>query len=209
MKLYMSERAPNPRRVRLYLNARGIVVDEINLDLQTGEHLQPAYLAINPRGTVPYLLLDDGRGVGESASIIRYFEALYPDPPRLLGETPEDIAVIDCWDRRMELEGMQSVMLAFRNSHPAFVNRAVSDAQVHMAQCQEVADYGRKRTEAWLDMLESRLAESPWVAGDAFSVADITAFVCIDFAKWAQIRAGDARPHVNAFHDRMAEKTTA
>jgi glutathione S-transferase len=208
MQLYDMARAPNPRRVRIFLAEKGIAVDRIEIDIAAGANRTPAYLAINPRGTVPALRLDNGLLIDESGAIIRYFEALHPEPP-LLGRTPAEIAEIDLWDRRCELAGMQNLMLAYRNSAPLFAGRSVADARLETRQEAVLAERGLLLARRWLDDLEERLARSPWVGGTAFSLADISAYVCLDFAKRVDLRVGAAHPSVAAFHARMKQRPSA
>lgn len=208
MKLFDMKQAPNPRRVRIYLAEKNLDVEQVQVDIGAGENLRPDYLAINPRGTMPALLLDNGTLIDESAAIIRYFEALHPEPS-LLGRTPEEIGVIDAWDRRMEFDGMASITLAFRHSSPNFPERATPDARFATTQIPAMAERGLELARIWLDNLEKRLATSPWVAGERFSIADITAYVCLDFAKWVRLRADDSHPHVQEFHARMKARPSS
>lgn len=205
MKLFDMNKAPNPRRVRIYLAEKGIEVERVEIDITAGKNLTGEFLAINPRGTIPVLQLDDGTLIDESMGIIRYFEALYPEPS-LLGRTPAEIGIIEAWNRRMEIEGMWNIALAFRHSNPAFRNRATQDARIETPQIPAMAERGLQLTRHWLADLEARLAVSPWVAGAAFTMADITAFVAIDFAKWAGVRPDHSHPMVQAFHARIRER---
>lgn len=199
MILHDMEKAPNPRRVRMFLAEKGIAIERNEINIQTGENLQPAYLAINPRGVVPTLVLHDGSILDESIAICRYFEALQPEP-NLFGRTPLELAQIESWQRRMEFEGMFNIAAAFRNTQPAFADRASPGAGPATAQIPALVERGQMMSRHWLDGLERRLAQSPFVAGDRFTVADITAFICVDFAKWIGLRAGDAHPALQAWH---------
>lgn len=118
MRLYDMTLAPNPRRVRIFLAEKGIEVPRVEIDIQKGENLEPDYLAINPRGVVPTLVLDDGTILDESIAICRYFEALQPEP-NLFGRDPLEIARVEAWQRRIEFEGLFNIAAAFRNSRPA------------------------------------------------------------------------------------------
>lgn len=208
MILYDMDKAPNPRRVRMFLAEKGITVAMVSIDLPAGENLAPGYLAINPRGVVPTLVLDDGTVLDESLAICRYFEGLQPEP-NLFGRTPLETAQIECWQRRMEFDGMGSIALAFRNSQSAFADRAVPGAGPATPQIPALVERGQMLSRHWLDALEKRLAQSSHVAGDRFTVADITAFVCVDFAKWIGVRAGDAHPALRAWYAAIKARPSA
>lgn len=208
MKLYDMDRAPNPRRVRMFLAEKGISIERIEVDIQAGENLRPEYLAINPRGVVPTLVLDDGTIIDESLAICRFFEGVNPEP-NLFGRTPLEMAQIESWQRRMEFEGMVSIASAFRNSQPAYADRGNPGAGPPTPQIPMLAERGLVMTRHWLDGLETRLAESPYVAGSRFTVADITAFICVDFAKWVGVRAGDAHPAVKAWYAGVKARPSA
>ena len=208
MKLYDMEKAPNPRRVRMFLAEKGITVERIEINIQTGENLQPAYLAVNPRGVVPTLVLDDGTVLDESLAICRYVEALHPEP-NLFGKTPLEIAQIESWQRRMEFDGMFNIAAAFRNSLPIYADRAAPGAGPATPQIAALAERGKIMSKHWLDGLETRLSQSAYVAGSRFTVADITAFICVDFAKWIGLRAGDAHPAIKAWYVAIKQRPSA
>lgn len=105
MKLFDGGRAPNPRRVRIYLAEKGIEVPRQRVALAEGAHKAPAFLAKNSLGQVPALELDDGTVIAESVAICRYFEALHPEPP-LFGATPAEVGIVEMWLRRIELRLM-------------------------------------------------------------------------------------------------------
>lgn len=186
MKLYDSAWAPSPRRVRIYLAEKGIEVPREAIDLRRDEHFADAYLAINPRGTVPALALDDGEVITESAAICRYFEALHPEPS-LFGTDPIDIARIESWTRRIENDGYVAAVYAFRNSKPALDGRGAAGKWPPIPIIPDLATRGAIMWGAFIDGLEARLSGREWIAGDDFSFADITALVTIDFARGAKL----------------------
>jgi glutathione S-transferase len=208
MILYDMEKAPNPRRVRMFLAEKGISIPRVEINIQAGENLQPAYLAINPRGVVPTLVLDDGTMLDESIAICRYFEALQPEP-NLFGRTPLELAHIESWQRRMEFEGMFNIASVFRNVQPAYADRGVPGAGPATPQIQAMAERGERMSRHWLDGLEGRLKESPFVAGERFTVADITAYICVDFAKWIGLRAGSDHPALQAWYAGIRARPSA
>lgn len=208
MKLYDMKMAPNPRRVRMFLAEKGIEVPRVEVDIQAGENLRPEYLAINPRGVVPTLRLDDGTVLDESIAICRYFEELHPEP-NLFGTTPLERAQVESWQRRMEFEGMFNIAAAFRNAMPAYADRGAPGAGPPTPQIPELAERGMLMARHWMDGLEARLAASPYLAGDRFTVADITAFICVDFAKWVGLRAGEAHPALGLWYQGIKARPSA
>ncbi len=208
MKLYDMRQAPNPRRVRIFLAEKGVTIAREEVDIVSGANRAPAYLAINPRGVVPTLVLDDGRILDESVAICRFIEGLHPEPD-LFGRQPFEQAEIEQWQRRSEFEGMFSIAAAFRNANPAFAGRSVPGHGPATEQIPALVDRGIAQTRLWLDRLEERLTGRTWIAADRFSIADITTFVCLDFAKWIGVRAGDAHPAVQAYYARMNARPSA
>ncbi len=208
MKLYDAKWAPSPRRVRIFLAEKGIEVPTETIDLRGGEHLADDYLRVNPRGAVPALELDDGEVLCESAAICRYFEALRPEPA-LFGRTPIEIGRIESWTRRIESDGYAAVAYVFRNTLPAFRDNAVV-SHPGTAQIPELAARGMIMWEGFTAALDRQLAAHPWVAGEDYSFADITALVTIDFARAAKLgfeehaalarwhQAASARPSASA-----------
>lgn len=191
LKLYHGASSPNSRRVRIFLAEKGLPVPLLAVDLGKGEQHGEAYRAINPRRVVPTLVIEDGTSIGEVPAIQRYVEEIYPDIP-LLGVTPKDKALIAMWDRRVEQEGFASVMEAIRNRAPGLKDRAIAGPHDY-AQIPALVERSQQRTVNFMADLDDRLKDSAFVAGDQFSVADITALVTIDFAAKAidlQVPAG-------------------
>lgn len=166
MKLYDLKAGLNPRRVRIFLAEKGVPIETVDIDLTSGENRDESFLAKNPMGTLPVLEFDDGTFLAESIAICRYFEELYPQPP-LFGASPLERARIEMWNRRMELEIQLPIQDVFHNLSPFWRTRR-----------QQLPEYGRMRQAQLLERmawLNRELAERPYVAGDAYTVADITA----------------------------------
>ncbi len=209
MKLYDMVNAPNPRRVRIFLAEKGIDVARQEVDIQKRENLQPEYLAISPRGLLPALRLDDGRVIDESIAICRYFEVLQPEP-NLFGRDAFEQAEIEQWQRCTEFDGFFNIAAAFRNGTPAFADHSAAGALAPKTeQIPALAERGLMLAKLWLDKLEERLRGRQWIASDRFTVADITAFVTLDFAKWVKLRAGDEHPNVQAYHARIKARPSS
>jgi glutathione S-transferase len=180
MKLYQSNASPNSRRVRIFLAEKAISMPIVPVDLAAKEQLSDAYAAINPRRVVPTLVLDDGTAIGEVPAILRYLEEVHPEPP-LLGATPKTRALVTMWERRVEQEGFASVMEAVRNAVPALKSRAIAGPHDY-EQIPALVERSKARVLNFYADFNARLAEALFMAGDEFSVADITAVVTIDFA---------------------------
>jgi len=178
--LYQSNSSPNSRRVRIFIAEKGLTIPTVAIDLGKGEQHGDAYRAINPRRVVPTLVLEDGTSIGEVPAIQRYLEDAYPDHP-LFGTTATENAVITMWERRVELEGFASVMEAIRNVLPGLQGRAIAGPHDY-EQIPAVVERSKQRVANFYGDLEARLADVSFVAGERYTVADITALVTVDFA---------------------------
>lgn len=185
MKLYDCTVAPSPRRVRIFAAEKGLDLAKVEVDLIGGENLLPEFLKINPRGIVPTLELDDGTRIDEVVAICRYLEALHP-APCLMGSDPLAQAVIESRTRHMELDGFLSVANVFRNSSPAFAKRGLPGIADEVPAIPALVDRGVAGIGRFFRMLESYLSNNSFVAGETYSIADITAFAVVDFAGWVQ-----------------------
>jgi glutathione S-transferase len=209
MKLYDMDKAPNPRRVRMFLAEKGIAVERVEIDIMAGGNLQPDFLAINPRGTLPVLVLDDGTVLDESIAICRYLEAVQPEP-NLFGRTPLEIARIESAQRHMELDGMYAIAMIHRNVAPHFVTRsAPGSAGIGTTQIPELAVRGEQLTRRFFADLETTLARQEYVAGDRFSVADITGYICTAFARWVKLAPGDDMPNIARWRTAIAARPSS
>jgi glutathione S-transferase len=179
VKLYDSPHAPNPRRVRIFLAEKGVSLPSVSVDLGKLEHKRPDYCAINPLQRTPALELDSGEILTESVAICRYFEEIQPEPA-LFGRDALERARVEMWQRRAELEFFAPITFAFRHSHPAMV-------EMEKPQVPAWGEANKPRALAFARFLDSELANRPFIAGDAFTIADITALVAADFAKPARI----------------------
>jgi glutathione S-transferase len=200
VKLYDSTMAPNPRRVRIFLAEKGVEVPTVQVDIGKAENRQPPYLAKNPLGGVPMLELDDGRFLAESVAICRYFEETHPEPP-LFGTGATDRAMVEMWNRRMELEVLSPIAQTFRNTHEFFAGR-IEQVPAYGEACRGVAT---RRLE-WLD---GELADREFVAGDRFSIADITAMVGIDFGRVTGIGIGPEQKNLQRWHEAVSSRPSA
>ncbi|MCR6643787.1 MAG: glutathione S-transferase [Terricaulis sp.] len=199
MKLYTAPYAPNPRRVTMFVAEKRIAdLDTISMDLPAGEHRSEAFRAKSPLAQLPVLELEDGRCLTESRAICTYLEALYPDP-NLMGRDAFERAFIEMWDRRMELLFSMPLMMWVRHGNPVL-------AAVERNQNAEVASYNQGQAMRMAKWLNSELADREWIAGDRFTIADITAACGMDFAKMMRWRPGEELSHLRRWRLAIAER---
>ena len=201
MKLYDGGRAPNPRRTRIFLAEKGISLPTEQLDIMAKQHKTPEYTAINPLQRIPSLVLDDGTVISESIAICRYFEALRPDPP-LFGAGAKEIAEVEMWNRRCEMNFMFAVASVFRHLHPSM-------KELEVPQLPEWAEANKPRVAWFVELLDRELANREFIAGDRYSVADITALVTVDFMKPARLALPDAAANVKRWHAAVSARPSA
>jgi glutathione S-transferase len=201
MKLIQSKVAPNPRRVRIFLAEKGIEIPYEDVDLLKKEHKQSNFSRYNPMKQVPVLVFDDGSALSESVAICRYFERLRPEPC-LFGKGALEEARVEMWQRRVELSLFYTVAQVFRHLHPA-----MKDLEV--PQLPQWAEANRPRVYEMLSLLNEELAERPFIAGDTYSIADITALVAIDFMKPARIAQPVELTHLLRWHDAVSARPSA
>ena len=192
MKLYTSKVAPNPRRVHIFLAEKGVEIEMVEIDLGKSQNLDPDFVARNPLGRVPVLELDDGAYLAESMAICRYFEETHPEPP-LMGTDARDRAMVEMWNRRMEFEIMTQVSGCFRHTHSYWEGRI-----------PQIAEYGelcRKTVLERMAWLDGELADREFIAGDRFTVADITAFTAISLGRIPKIRIAEELTNLQRWFD--------
>lgn len=207
MKLYDMRVAPSPRRVRVFLAEKGIEVPRVEIDIRAGDNLKPEFLAINPRGVLPTLQLEDGTVIDESVAICRYFEELRPDPP-LMGRSALEKAMTECWTRRIEYDAGQPVVDAFRNSYPPYAERAVP-GKAGIEAIPELVERGKARLADFYPAINRRLGESEYVAGAAFSIADITLLCILDFARAVKLPSPDGLEHLARWHAQVSARPSS
>ena len=207
MKFYDCATAPSPRRVRIFLAEKGITVPVVQVNLREGEHLQPAFRKINPEATVPALELDDGTVINDAIAICAYFEEIHSSPP-LIGRTPEERAVTIAWNRRIERDGFYAVMEAFRNATPGLKNRAIPGPDDY-AQIPALAERGRVRVGRFFAGMDAHLEKREFVAGPRYSIADITAQITIEFAKWAKLPIPESCSHLARWFAAVSARPSA
>lgn len=203
MKLYTYPGAPNPRRVHIYLAEKGLSVPFERVDIMTRANRTPEFLAsVNPLGGLPVLALDDGTHIAESVAICRYFEALHPEPS-LFGRTPAEIGRIDMWNRRVELGFMNAVGMVWIHGSP--LTKAVVKNQL-----PEMAEQARALVRQSFAFLDGQLAGRPFLAGDAYSMADILALTTFDFAgQLNQLHPEPSQKNLLRWHAEVSARPSA
>ena len=207
MLFYDCSTAPSPRRARMFIAEKGLDIETRNISIAEGEQLKPEFLAVNPRATLPVLVTDDGIMLTENIGIASYLEALYPDPP-LMGRTPAEKGLVAMWNAIAEQQGGMPVAEALRNSHPAFADRAIP-GPTNYAQIPELAQRGLDRIGRFFDLLEERLSDSPYIACDHFTLADISTFVFVDFARAVKMRVPEGHAATQAWYEAIKARPSA
>lgn len=202
MKIIETKQAPNPRRVRIFLAEKGITnVAFEELDLMKGELKTPDFTARNPLQRVPLLVLDDGTNISETVAICRYFEELQPDPA-LFGKGAKGKAIVEMWNRRMELNLLLHVASAFRHLHPAM-------AHLEVPQVKDWGEANKPKALETLNILNGQLKNNRFVAGSDYSIADITAMVAVDFMRVARIQRPEGLSALDRWHAEVSTRPSA
>jgi glutathione S-transferase len=197
MKLYDGGRAPNPRRVRIFLAEKGIEIPLESVDLGALEHKTESFAALNPLQRLPVLTLDDGTVITESIAICRYFEALRPEPP-LFGRGALEVALVEMWNRRVELNLYAAVSAVFRHLHPAMRNME--------EQIPAWGEANKPRALEFLALLDRELKDRLFIVSDHFTVADITGLVSVDFMRPAKIEMPEGLVNLRRWHAQVSAR---
>ncbi|NOD93132.1 glutathione S-transferase [Ruegeria sp. HKCCD4884] len=207
MIFYDCSTAPNPRRARMFIAEKGLEIETREVSIAKGEQLSEAFRAVNPRATVPVLVTDEGTVLTENMGIAAFLEARCPEPP-LMGRTPDEKGLVLMWNAIVEQQGGLPIADTLRNSHPAFKDRAIPGPS-NYAQIPELAQRGKDRVARFYDLLEARLTESRFLAGDEFTLADISAFVFVDFARVIKMRIPEGNAATTAWFENIKSRPSA
>ena len=198
MKLHESP-SPNARRVSIFMAEKGIECERVSVDIRAGENIQSEYLSKNPAGRVPVLELDDGSYISESIAICRYLEAIEPEP-NLFGLDAIEIANVEMWQRRVELNLFLEIAGAFRNITGFFKDRETC-----------VEEWGKvcaDKAPKALTMLDDQLSDTQYLAGDRFTVADITLAITLDFAEMVKVAPLPTLDHITRWRANVTARTS-
>ena len=201
MRIIETRRAPNPRRVRIFLAEKGVAIPFEEQDLMTGSLKSAEFTGLNPWQQVPVLIFDDGRRLCETVAICRYIEELQPNPP-LMGSGPLGRAETEMWQRRVELGLFHRVAQVFRHLHPKM-------AHLEVPQVAAWGEANKSKADAELRLLDIRLAQTRYIAGTEFSIADITALVAIDFMKPARLEVPIELVNLKSWYDAVSQRPSA
>jgi glutathione S-transferase len=201
MKLFDGGRAPNPRRTRIFLAEKGISIPLVPVDMRALEHKQKTISSRNPLMRLPVLELDDGTIIAESVAICRYFEELQPEPA-LFGRGALGRALVEMWQRRMEFNLFGAVSAAFRHIHPAM-------KEWEIPQIHEWGEANKPKALDFMRIIDGELAEREFIAGDEFSIADITGLIAIDFMKPTRISVPEELTNVRRWHAALNSRPSA
>jgi len=207
MRFYDCKTAPSPRRVRIFLAEKGIEIETVQVDLGAGEQFSEAFREVNPDCVVPALELDDGSCISEVLAICQYIEERHPEPS-LMGVTAEERARVSMWNAKVEQQGLWAMADAFRNSAKGLAGRAVTGLEAY-PQIPELAERGRARVLQFFGRLDAHLGNNEFLAGENFSMADITALVFVDFARWIKIHVPDNASNLARWHVVVSKRPSA
>jgi glutathione S-transferase len=208
VKLYDFSLAPNPRRVRMFLAEKGVEIPSVQINTREREQFSEAYKAVSPRCLVPALELDDGTVIVESIAICRYIEELHPTPA-LFGRDAKERARVEMWSRHAEFDAYGGAAWMVRNGAPMFKDRGVAGVTGGVPQIPALVERGRQTLDRFLHYIDPHLGQNAFLAGERFSVADITAFVAIDFSQRANYERPSNLAHVNRWHGEIAARPSA
>lgn len=207
MLFYDCATAPNPRRVRMFIAEKGLDIETRQISIAKGEQLSGAFKAVNPNATIPVLVTDQGTVLTENLGIAAYLEARCPEPP-LMGRTADEKGLVLMWNSLVEQQGGMPIAETLRNTHPAFADRAIP-GPVNHAQIPELAQRGAVRVGLFFELLETRLSESAYIAGPDFTLADISAFVFVDFARVIKARIPQENSATLAWFEGIGSRPSA
>ena len=207
MKLYDCKTAPSPRRVRIFAAEKGVELEKVEVDLSEGEQFSESFRKISPDCVVPALELDDGTCINEVSAICRYLERVFPEPT-LFGSTAVELATVVMWDTKVEQQGLAAMRDVFRNSVKGLKGHALT-GPVSYEQIPQLAERGRTGVSVCLRSLDEQLAGGEFVAGNFFSIADITTLVLVDFAAWMKITIPKDAVNLKRWYDTVSSRPSA
>ena len=207
MKFYDVNGAPSPRRVRIVLVEKGIEYETVPVDTQNKAHLEADFLTLNPWATVPVLQLDDGTCISEAIACCRYLEEAHPEPP-LFGNNPKEKGIISMWEHRMEWDGFLAVAEYLRNTIERMRGRGLTGV-VNFDQIPALAERGKKRVAHFHSLLDERLGHSEYMAGEYYTIADITAQVSLDFASRAGLKYPEDKKNILRWYNLVNSRPSA
>jgi len=190
--------------VRIFLAEKGVDIPLVPVNLREGEQLGEAFRKINPDCTVPVLELDDGTMISEIFAICQYLESQYPEPA-LMGRNSVEQAMVAMWNTKIEQNGIAALAEILRNRAKGMQDRALT-GPINLAQIPQLVDRGRTRAEAFFNRLDNQLENGAYVTGEQFSMADITAYVMVEFGEWSKIAIKDSQTNLQRWYDAVSKR---
>ncbi len=206
MRLFDYNRSPNPRRVRIFIAEKGLNIPLVKVDLMRMQQLSPEFREINPGATLPVLETDDGTYISESLAICHYLEELHPEP-NLLGNSPLEKAQVIMWNNIAE-QGMDAAAEVLRNVSPGFRGHALP-GPAPIEQIPALIERGKIRVTQFFDRIEQQLQNNAYLAGENYSLADITLMATTEFSDWVETHAYDTRPALQRWYTEVTARPTA
>lgn len=199
MKLYLFGPAANSRRVQIFVTEKGLDIPVVEPNVREGALHEEPYRSMNPFSAVPFLELDDGTCVAESVAVCRYLEEHHPEPS-LIGRDAKERAIIEMWNRRVEIDGFVPAIHAIRNADPLYAGRVLPGTRNDLPQVPEIVERGKDSLKILFERLEAPLADHPFIAGKTFSIADITGFLTVGIASRLDLPIPDTWPNLARWH---------
>ncbi len=190
--------------MRIFLAEKGVDIPLVPVNLREGEQLGEAFRKINPDCTVPVLELDDGTMISEIFAICQYLESQYPEPA-LMGRNSVEQAMVAMWNTKIEQNGIAALAEILRNRAKGMQDRALT-GPINLAQIPQLVDRGRTRAVAFFDRLDDQLENGAYVTGEQFSMADITAYVMVEFGEWSKIAIKDSQTNLQRWYDTVSKR---
>lgn len=207
MKLYDFAAASSAQRVRVFLAEKNINVPIVQLDVRSGHQFEEPFNTMNPFHCVPFLELEDGTVIAESISICRYLEEYNPEPS-FFGRDARERAIIDMWNRRIELNGLVPALHALRNHIPMFEGRVIPGTRMELPQNSHMVKRGTEMVEVFMGYLEAQLRDNAFVAGKSVSISDITAWFAVNMAEKLSVNLSEKLPHVHSWYISFSERNS-
>lgn len=204
MKFFTFDGAPNPQRLQYFLNYKNIQLDTQQINMGTAEQLGDNFKAVNPKGTLPTLLLDDGNILTDVVAACHYLEALHPDKPAM-GSNAYEQAMVLSWDHTIFVEGLKCIGDILRNGNPNFKGRALP-GPVNVEQIPELVERGALLLNAFWQQLDMALAGKDYLVGNSVTLADITGIVTVNFSAWVKQQPSEELTHIHRWHKQVSKQ---
>ena len=195
MKLYTFAPAANALRVEMFLREKELKLETISVNVREDELFKEPYNSMNPFNCIPFLELENGTIITETISICRYLDE-QSNSSKLFGNDTEERAIIDMWNRRIELDGFLPLLHSVRNKTSFFKGKVVPGTRTSITQSPEIVERGIEMFSILLNRIEPHLSENKFLLGDKFSIADITGHFMFNLSNMLKIDFGQKYKNV-------------